>query len=69
MSALSDYRTALKPSVSVSKKSQKHKKATPRFQLFRMKFVRRTRKSIAAERKQATGYSGYVGSVATMMLS
>ena len=46
------------PLVMFSSKSQKHNNVTPRFQFWRMKLVRRTRKSISEERKQATGYKG-----------
>ena len=60
--------TALIPLVKFSRKSQKHKKATPRFQLCLTKLVKRTRSNIAAVRMHAMGYSGYVGSIAPGML-
>ena len=49
---------ALIPEVRFSKKSQKHKKETPKFQLWRTKLVVSTRSSIAEARMQAMGYRG-----------
>ena len=66
-SALSDHTIALAPSATLSRISQKHKMATPKFQLCRMKLVRSTRSSIAADRKQAIEYSGYEGSAAIVL--
>ena len=58
MSALSAHNTLSIAPVMFSKKSQKHRKATPRFQLWRMKLVVRTNNKLAAASAQATGYSG-----------
>ena len=55
MSALSDHITAPIPIVRHSQNSQKHKNATPKFQLCRTMFVKRTRRSIAAAKMQTTG--------------
>ena len=46
---------ALIPLVMFSKKSQKHNKATPKFQLCLMKLVNSTRSSMIEDKKQAIG--------------
>lgn len=65
-SELSNQIIALIAPVRFSKKSQKHRNATPRFQLWRTKLVKRTSSSSAAARRLAAGYRGYVGSAARM---
>lgn len=44
--------------VTSSRKSQKHKEAVPKFQLWRTKLVVSTDSSIAEARMQAIGYKG-----------
>ena len=68
MSALSDHKTALIAEVRVSQKSQKQRKATPRFQLWRTKLDRSTSNKRAAEMTHAIGYNGYVGSAAPIIM-
>ena len=57
-SALSDHKIAFVPSARFSKNSQKHRKATPKFQLSRTKLVKRTRSSAIAARSDAIGNKG-----------
>ena len=60
---------ALIPAPRFSKKSQKQRKATPRFQFWRMKLVQMTSSKRTAESMFAIGYNGYEGSAAAMMSS
>lgn len=58
MSALWDQTMAFTAAVTSSKKSQQHKKVTPKFQLWRTKLVVSTKSSMAEARMQAMGCSG-----------
>ena len=67
MSALSDHTISLTPFINVSRKSQKLRKTTPVFQLWRTTFAEKTRSRATAARRLAIGYRGYVGSAAAMI--
>ena len=58
ISALSDHTIALMPLKRHSMKSQKHRKATPRFQLCRKRLVKSTRRSIADAKMLKIGKRG-----------
>ena len=63
-SALSDHIIEFMACERFSMNTQKHKKASPMFQLRRAKLITSTESSIEEAKMVAMGYRGYVGSTA-----
>ena len=59
---------ALTAFVRFSKKSQKHRKDTPRFQLWRTTLASTTKSIDNEDKRQMIGYKGYEGSAAAILV-